>query len=193
MGPSIDSTVLGMMYKFNAANYDFQVLSAYYFSDVALGVGWAGGLGKLGFKGEATTFIPTIDDGGRTELAATAGVEYIGKENLILGTSVLYNSGGSTNANLLQLINNEITAKNLYPYQWAIAFTGIKPINPVLSVGGSVIYSPNESHPLFVLPTVTYSIKENWDIDLVGQVIFQKNDSYTSPAQIIFLRAKWSY
>lgn len=193
MGPSADSTVLGIMYKFHVSNYDFQVLSSYYFSDIAFGLGWAGSIGDLGFKGEATTFTPTTGGGRRTEIAATAGVEYVGKDNLTAGASILYNSSGNADANLLELINNEITAKNLYPYKWALAFTSFKSLNPVLNIGGSVIYSPNKAHPLFVLPTITYSVKENWDIDLVGQVIFQRNTSYSSPAQIVFLRAKWSY
>lgn len=193
MAKSIDSTVVGMMYKFNWSNYDFQVLSAYYFSDIAFGIGWAGNLGDLGFKGEATTFTPVRSTDQRMQITTTAGIEYIGKDNLVAGMSILYSSSASTNASLIQLINNEITAKNLYPYKWALALTFFKSLNPLFNIGGSVIYSPNEFHPLFVLPTVTYSVKEDWDIDLVGQVIFQKNNTFNSPIQLIFLRVKWSY
>ena len=57
-GEHIDSTVAAAMYKFNKWNYDFQVLGGNYFSDIALGLGWAGNIKNAGFKGEATYFHP---------------------------------------------------------------------------------------------------------------------------------------
>jgi hypothetical protein len=194
MGPSIDSTVLGLMYKTHLGLFDLQFLGAYYFSEWAVGAGWAGSLGQLGFKGEFTGFIPYRDSGEEIQFSANTGLEYIAPGNLILGMSVLYNSSGSANASLTQLINAEITAKNLYPYRWALATTIFASLSPLVNIGGSVIYSPNEFHPLFVVPTIGYSIKENWDIDMIGQIILQRgSEKYESPGQLIFLRTKWSF
>jgi hypothetical protein len=194
MGPTVDSTVLGMMYKTHLGLYDLQVLGAYYYSEWALGMGWAGSLGQLGFKGEATGFFPQASEEDPIHLSANTGIEYIAPGNLLLSLGVLYNSSGSERASLTQLINAEITAKNLYPYRWALAATLFKSINPLVNIGGSLIYSPNEFHPVFLVPTLGYSIKENWDIDMIGQIILQKDaQKYQSPGQLIFLRLKWSY
>jgi hypothetical protein len=194
MGPSLDSTVLGLMYKTHLGLYDLQVLGAYYYSEWALGLGWAGSLGQLGFKGEATAFFPNDFQEEPIHLSANTGLEYIAPGNLLLGLGVLYNSSGSERASLTQLINAEITAKNLYPYRWALAATLFKSIHPLVNLGGSLIYSPNEFHPVFLVPTLGYSIMENWDIDIIGQIILQRDaQKYQSPGQLVFLRLKWSY
>ena len=50
-------------------------------------------------------------------------------------------------------------------------------------------------HPLFLNPTVTYNLATNWDIDLVGQISFnrEKGRGYVSPVQALFFRLKWSF
>jgi hypothetical protein len=57
------------------------------------------------------------------------------------------------------------------------------------------IYSPSEAQALFINPTFTYSIKENWDVDFVGQLAFNDEGElgYRSPVQALFLRFKFSF
>jgi hypothetical protein len=57
----------------------------------------------------------------------------------------------------------------------------------------ALIYSPSKAHAIFLNPTVTYSIAQNWDFDLVGQIAFNEDDGFKSPIQGLFMRIKYSY
>ena len=47
---------------------------------------------------------------------------------------------------------------------------------------------------VFLIPTLNYSIKENWDIDFVGQVLFSEVDSkFENVSNAVFLRLRWSF
>jgi hypothetical protein len=46
---------------------------------------------------------------------------------------------------------------------------------------------------LFLNPTITASIAQNWDLDVVGQFVFQKLEKYESPVQAGYVRLKWSF
>ncbi len=83
--------------------------------------------------------------------------------------------------------------KNLYPYKYAFFGSANYPFTPLLGGGLAVIYSPVEAQALFVNPTLTYSVAENWDLGLFGQIVFNKAKKYESPVQAIFMRLKWSY
>ena len=52
-----DDDVFAVKYKFNKWNYDFQFLGGKFEDNITLGIGWAGSLGLIGFKGEATYLI----------------------------------------------------------------------------------------------------------------------------------------
>jgi hypothetical protein len=62
-------------------------------------------------------------------------------------------------------------------------------------VAGAIIYSLNDSHPLFLNPTVTYSMATNWDLDLIGQIaLFDlPGEPYQSLVNAVFLRVKYSF
>ena len=57
-GENLDQSIVAGVVKSNKWEYDFQILGANYYTDLALGAGWAGNLNKMGFKGEATYFHP---------------------------------------------------------------------------------------------------------------------------------------
>ncbi|MBK7873230.1 MAG: hypothetical protein IPJ74_22450 [Saprospiraceae bacterium] len=144
-----------------------------------------------GFKGEATYFVP-IDE-GNSSFAATFALDYVFSNSLYGNLGYLYNSNGTTKGDVTGLFNFQLSAKNLYPFRHAI-FTQISyPFTPLLNGGAAIIYSPVKSHALFINPTLTYSLAQNWDLDLVGQLVFNEAKNYTSPIQALFLRLKWSY
>lgn len=186
-----DEATMAAMYKFNTKGYDFQILAGVAENDWVIGGGWAGNLKNAGFKGEATYFFP-IDE-GESSFAATFGLDYSFSNSLYTNVGYLYNSNGETKGDITGLFNFNLSAKNLYPYRHAI-FTQVSyPFTPLLNGGAAFIYSPVKSHALFINPTVTYSLAQNWDLDLVGQLVFNKAAHYTSPIQALFLRIKWSY
>lgn len=188
-----ESTV-GLLWKFNKYNYDFQVLAGVVEGDYALGGGWAGNLKNVGFKGEFTYFLPFEKD-AKTSFTATLGADYSFGNSLYFNTGFLYNSNGTTTGNITQLFTFDLSAKNLYPYKYATFLSANYPFSPLLNGGVAIIYSPSEAQALFLNPTLTYSIKENWDVDFIGQLVFDDEGAlgYRSPVQALFLRFKFSF
>jgi hypothetical protein len=98
-------------------------------------------------------------------------------------------------ANLLALTALSISAKNLYPYRYS-AFTELTiPITPLLSTNLAVIYSPAGDNAVFINPGITYSIKENWDIDVISQLFLASFNGglYKFQGEAIYTRLKWSF
>ncbi len=191
---NIDEAVIAGLWKFNRWNYDFQLLAGYVQGDFALGGGWAGNLKNAGFKGEFTYFLPTEEDDSRDPaLAATLGLDYSFSNSLYVNTGLLYNSEGADKGSAGGLFNFELSARNLYPYRYAIFLQGAYPFTPLLNGGLAVIYSPVSAQALFLNPSLTYSVAQNWDLDLIGQIVLSKEEKYKSPIQAAFLRLKYSF
>lgn len=188
----IEEAVIAGMYKFNTGQYDYQIMTGYVQEDLALGGGWAGNLGNAGFKGELTYFFPLKEE-NNAAFAFTFAVDYQFPNSLYLNAGYLYNSQGQPGANIVQLFDFDLSAKNLYPYRHAVFTAAQYPFTPLFSGGMTAIYSPGPSNALFINPNFVYSLKTNWDIDLTGQIAFFNNDGYTSPLQALFLRTKWSF
>jgi hypothetical protein len=190
---SWSESVIASRWQFNRWAYDFQLIGGYVKNQLTLGGGWAGSIKNVGFKGEWTTFFPLETD-LPTSFALSLGTDYIFENSLYLNGGYLYNSNGSTNQDISQLFNFELAADNLYPYRHALFGQISYPVSPLVTTGLALIYSPVEVHPLFLNPTATVSIANNWDLDFIGQIILnQQNGQYTSPIQAFFLRIKWSY
>lgn len=194
-----DEAVMAGLWKFNKWNYDVQLLAGLVRRDLAFGLGWAGNLGEAGFKGEATYFRPMeewFDDYEDAEpsFAFTAGADYTFSNSIYLNVGYLYNSNGETDISSSRLFAFQLSAKNLYPYRHAIFAQVMYPFHPLLNGGLALIYSPVEVDPLFLNPTLTYSIAQNWDLDFVGQITLNdEKRGYVSPVQALFLRIKWSF
>ena len=187
-------TVIASRWQFNQWNYDFQVLTGYFMDRWALGGGWAGAIKNTGFKGEWTAFFPLQEEQSGTSFALSLGADYIFTSGFYLNGGYLYNSNGQNRGSITELFSFELSAENLYPYRHAIFLQGSYPVSPLINSGLAIIYSPVEVHPLFLNPTFTASIANNWDLDLIGQIVLnEQGNSYQSPVQALFLRVKWSY
>ncbi len=187
-------------WSFNQWSYDVQLLAGLVEGDIALGLGWAGNLGQAGLKGEMTWF-KAMDEwfadyaDPRDAFALTLGVDYSFSNSLYGQVSYLYNSLGSTDASSGELFTFRLSAKNLYPYRHAVFVQATYPLTPLVNMGLAVIYSPVSVHALFLNPTFTYNLATNWDLDLIGQLTFNREPDrgYVSPVQALFLRIKWSF
>jgi len=187
-----DEAVMAGMWKFNQWSYDFQVLAGIVQQDFALGAGWAGNIGNAGFKGELTYFLP-MEEARTSAFAMALGVDYAFSNSLYLNIGYLYNGSGTTDGGVGGLFSFQLSARNLYPYKHAFFVQQSYPLTPLLNTSLAFIYSPVAVHPLFINPVFTYSIKENWDLDLVGQIVFNEDEGYKSPVQAVFLRTKFSF
>ena len=126
--------------------------------------------------------------------SATLGLDYSFSNALYANLGYLYNSEGSGSSSITNLFDFELSARNLYPYRHAVFAQASYPFTPLFNSSLALIYSPVRINALFANPTLTYSIKTNWDIDLIGQITFNEEaEGYRSPLQAVFLRLKWSY
>ncbi len=187
-----EEAVIAGLWKFNKWNYDFQILGGVAHRDVILGGGWAGNIKNAGLKGEFTYFHDLEED-GENSFAATLGFDYVFSNSLYLNTGFLFNSSGTTKGDISELFSFELSAKNLYPYKYALFTQTGFPITPLVNSSLALIYSPSKSHALFINPVITVSLAENLDFDAVGQIMLNNNNGYVSPIQAVFLRVKYSY
>lgn len=180
---------------FNVKGYDLQALAGYYRGDLALGLGWEGNIRSMGFRGEATWFEPLEPSPDTTgALSASLTLDYMTNDGWYLTLAGLYNQrgaqGGQANLGLAAALPSP---KNLFPSEFAFIFAASKSVSPVLNLSVSGIYA-TDNQLTGIIPVVTYSIRENWDLDLVGQTFL---GNYTGDYQHLvtaaFLRMKWSY
>ncbi|MFT7154367.1 MAG: hypothetical protein ACI9Z7_001437 [Alteromonas macleodii] len=194
------------MYKFNAKSYDFQLITGQYRTDLTAGFGFAGNAGNAGLKGEIQWFGPYegFVDSAHT-VTGSISVDYSFKNSLYINGAILFNSNGIDDSDPLKLAGffsgSALTAKNLMPTKYNAFLSLGYPITPLLSANFAVIYGygPNL---LLLNPSFTYSIVENWDVLLVGQLFFSDfpeltanglENKYQNLSNSVFLRFKWSF
>lgn len=192
-GRSKDDHIVAAMYKFNKWSYDIQLITGVYQKDWVFGAGWAGNLKNAGFKGEVSYFVPYENtDTSENVLSTSLSVDYGFKNGLFINGSVLYNS--TTNdfsGGIENLIFEDITAKNLMPFQYSGFLQLAKEFSPILLASMSTIYSPT-NHSVILIPSLDYSIATNWELNFTGQSFFEFKD-YKTLGNSLFLRLRWSF
>ena len=183
-------------YKFNTHTYDIQFLAGKYQQDLAAGLGWAGNIKNAGFKGEGTYFVPYDSIGDVSgSLSFSTTLEYGFKKGWTGMVSYLLNTDGvNTPQNALSLNNFTPSAKVMMPNTHTVFLNFSKPFSPVFSLNLGGFYGFGVNWLIF-FPTATYSIKQNWDIDLIAQLFWGDNQQlqFTNQGNGLFLRLKWSY
>lgn len=193
-----DEIVMAGMWKTNRWNYDFQFLTGKARQDLVLGLGWAGNIGDAGFKGEATYFYPyTNKELLDKAFLVSLSTDYSFENSLYLNGSVLFNSNGSDERSVDGLIfasSGVLTARDLSPFKYSTFIQAGYSFHPLINGGLAVIYYPSTRNSLFMNPSVTFSIKPNLDLDLIGQVFLDdQEDEYEAVAKIFYTRIKWSF
>lgn len=189
-------------FQFNTAGYDVQLIAGKYIQDFAAGIGWAGSLGNVGFKGEATYFMPTKQAiQQQNVLVATATFDYSFANSLYLNGAYLHSSNGFSepinlgdagNQALLGAFGN-LTAKTLFPSKNATFLTASYPISPLwnASLAGMYGFGMNLA---FISPTISVSLREDLEATLVGQSFFMEQyDQMELLGNGFFFRLKWSF
>lgn len=203
MAEDTDHFVGAAMWRINKWNYDMQLLAGFVQGDLALGTGWAGNLGNAGFKGELTYFHPVSDtpiNSGYAQLFLGAiSVDYSFPSSLYLNGSVMYNSNAALDPpfafNFTGARPGNFTVRNISNYRWSSFIQSSYQFTPLFSGGMAVIAYPG-SNAFFLNPLLTFSVKQNLDLNLVGQLFFDDNPisgSYEAISQSTFVRLKWSF
>ncbi len=191
-----NNQVIAARYIFNKWNYDIQILGGVYFTDVALGVGFAGNLKNAGLKGETTYFQDKLSLSKPGVLNATLGLDYTLRKGMSSGVSLLYNSQGFKDLSSLtspSLLSFAVSPKNLMPSEWSIMGQLGYPLSPIISTSLAVIYAP-QLDLFFLMPSVSTSISGNWELMVLGQSYFADAGSGVIHAGTgLFIRTKFSF
>lgn len=192
-----DSLWIGAVkYGFNKWGYDFQFLGGNYKTDFVGGFGFAGNIKEAGWKSEVAYFQPrknTFESTGSVSISS--GIDYGLGNGWYLNGSFLYNSAASNQLYALgQLTGFQLTPKILMPSRLNFLFQTAKTFSPLFSGNFTILYSPKVELLVF-LPYLSYSIKENWDLDLVVQSFFAKSvtGDFITLGNTANLRLKWSF
>lgn len=190
------ATVAGL-YRFNRWEYDFQLIGGVVNEeDITIGTGWSGQLFDGGFRGEATCFLPKRSflksDG---VLVASVGYDYTFKNSLFIQNEVLYN-GSKDTVNIIslsQFAGSGLSAKNLFVPNFSVFCLASYPVTPLFTCALSSIVNP-KYELLFVIPSVSISLKENLELGLNGQLLWSygAGNAYQNLG-VVFGRLKWSF
>lgn len=184
---SFNELTAAFKYQINQWNYDIQFIGGVMENNLALGTGWAGSIGGMGFKGEMTYLrhFENDEDGFLSSLS----FDYLFPNSFYLNASVLYNSYGSPDQNLgLVNTSSNLDIRSISPYNWSTFVQATYPVHPLFNAGFASIIFPSDGS-VFLNPLITWSIVSNLDLDVVGQLYF--GDEQDSKA--MFIRLKYSY
>ena len=183
-------------YGFNKWGYDIQLIAGNYYTDIVGGLGFAGNIKDAGLKFELSYFHPREPDSKRgASVSLSSGIDYGFSSGWYVGGAFLFNSAAPDLLyDVRQLTAFTITPKRLMPARWSFLLQGNQNFSPLLSGNFTVVYSP-KLNLLIILPTISYSLAEDWDIDLVLQSFFADDfqERFRAVENYINLRLRWSY
>ncbi len=195
-GLQANQDIVAGLYKFNFKGYDMQFLGGLYNKDIAIGTGWAGNIKDAGFKGEISWFQPRpgFQDSIKASMEVSLSADYSFVNGLYINASALYNNHGSESTfNLAALKATTLSADNLLPFRYSFLVQAQQPFTPIFSGNFGVLYAPGINVFVF-LPTLTYNMATNWDLDLIGQSFFATiNNKFQTAGSAIYLRLRWSF
>jgi len=185
----------------NKWNYDIQLIAAELNQkDYYAGLGWAGNIWKLGFKGEAAYFKPILKVDSNVVISATASLDYSFNNSFYLMAQVLYTKipSNSPIQNFESYYSAQLSAKYLSFAPWNLFAQASYPITPLLTSSLAGMYYP-QINGFFVSPTFTFSLAQNVDASIVWQYFkgeFPNMFTGMSQKQQVnmgFLRLKWNF
>ena len=171
--------------------YDFQLLTGLYRQNLAVGGGWAGNLGNMGFKGESTYFQPVGDNPNEASLSASMGLDGLFGSSWFWTAGFLINTNGAGESiDLNQLSQTNLSPDRLMPGKFSTTGSLSYAITPLVNTALNLVYSPN-GDLLILIPSVAWSAAPNWDVDLLAQG-FRLGQTDTNQTGV-FLRIRFSY
>lgn len=196
LSDSLKGSSLATRYRWNANTYDFQVFGGYQRQYLVLGGGWAGDIKGAGFRGEGTYFISGSDIDQDNQFVASMDLDYAFPKGLIIQFSYLFNSVGlnsSTGDYSAFFLDRALSAQTLSPAMHNLFFQGTYPVSPIVNLSLATMVNPADGS-WFVGPTVDWSVVENFDFLLTGQ-LFRGNPMtlFGDGGSFLFMRFKYSF
>lgn len=186
-------SVIAALYQFNRNQYDIQIVSGYYKNRFAAGGGWAGSLAQIGFKGEIMYFHDIEETLGEREqnVIVAVSAEHMFDNSIFLIGEVLYNQAGGQSD--FSLFNATLSVDNpsfsKFQFTTQVTYT----VNPLLQVSMAGIYYPDEE-AIFVSPSFTYSLAQNFDFQMLAQIFSgSSNSAFSSAGNTFAASIKWNF
>ncbi len=196
IGRNADETAIAGMYRFLKGSTDYQVLGGWAGLDYVLGGGWAGDIKGGGFRGELSWFTPRSKNNGSEEaFVGSVSGDYTRKNSLYLHGAVLFSSNGATGdaGGNRNLFDQNLSAKMLALGMVNLFGQVTYPFTPLFSGDISAMVNPLDGSS-FIGPTLTYSLGNNLEIMLNGQLFFgREGTEYGDYGKAIYGRVKWSF
>jgi hypothetical protein len=186
-----------LKYRFNRWDYDFQVLGgALEETDLVLGAGWSGNLGRTGFTGEISYFHPqeNFADTSGVFLFGT-GLNYLFKNSLSVSAEVMYNGYFSTlgidSFSDLYFMPLSVKTISFSKFSW---FGQVSyPIHPLLTGSFAVMLFPSIEGGNFLMPSLTWSVSNSMEATFLAQRFSGSFEDESQTANFFYLRIRYSF
>jgi len=210
-GKTEQETALAGLWLVNAAGYDFVFSGGLQGGRLYLGSAWVGDIYGAGFRGEIK-FMRNEDNSPATGIesrfdypgysfpnrydnhwiSAVLSADYTFENSLYLHTEVLYQSlGVSGNSAFYRSL-----APSFYMFSAArrLVFQEVAmDITPLLRGSVFAIYNPDE-HSVIYVPTLTWSVRTNWDLYFAALLPEAKPDNeYSYLKHLVLTRVQYSF
>jgi hypothetical protein len=185
------------LYRFNKWSYDIQVIGGIIdSSDYVIGTGWSGSIKDFGFTGEASYFHPQENFSDSTGIAiVSVGLSYMFGNSLNISFEGNYN-GYFDKLNLnsfsdLYFIPLSVKTTSYSKFSWFGQLS--YPIHPLISGSIAAMYFPSLGNGFFIMPSLNYSVSNNFQFSLYGQYFEGKFGGQSDKMTILFLRFGYSF
>ncbi len=185
------------LYRFNKWSYDIQVIGGIIdSSDYVIGTGWSGGIKDFGFTGEASYFHPQENFSDSTGIViASVGLSYMFSNSLNISIEGNYN-GYFDKLNLnsfsdLYFIPLSVKTTSYSKFSWFGQLS--YPIHPLISGSIAAMYFPSLGNGFFIMPSLNYSVSNNFQFSLYGQYFEGKFGGQSDKMTMLFLRFGYSF
>lgn len=187
------NSVAAALYGFNTGGYDVQLITGYFRHRLAAGGGWAGSIRQSGFKGEVMFFsdLEETTASRTTNIVAALSVDHMFDNSLFLIVEGLYNREGGRDD--FTLIGEPLSPDNPSFSRFQFTGQGIYPFSPVWNGSLALIWYPDEQ-AVFISPSVTHSLTQNTDLNLIAQIFAGSDDSvFANAGNLIAGSVKWNF
>lgn len=185
------------LYRFNKWSYDFQIIGGLIdTSDYVIGTGWSGSIWDLGFNGEISYFHPQKNFSDSSGIAiVSVGLNYLFSNSLNVSIEGNYNGYfdkiNLSSFNDLYFLPLSVKTTSYSKFSW---FSQISyPIHPLLTGNISVMYFPSLSNGYFIMPSLAYSVSNNFECAFYGQRFEGKFGGQYDKMTMLFLRFRYSF
>lgn len=195
--PGIEArnSVAAVMRAINYNGYDLQVMGGYFHHRAAIGGGWAGSIGGMGWKGEMSYFHDLASVAGKEpgNIVASMSGDYRFNNGLFLIGEVVYNQQrAGVGPDALVLID-PLRADNVTFSEWAVVSTVQYQYKLLHSFSLAAMYFPIED-VFFLSPNYTRSLHRDLDLSLLSQLFIGPSDApLASAGYNLIVMIQWNF